>query len=501
MRNKEIIFESKDLCKSFLMTKAVDNVSIKIFKGEVRGLIGENGSGKSTLASMMAGILKPNKGEMFFYGKSYDPKDQVDAAKSGISMMVQEMNTIEGLKISENIFLGKENEFVKNGIVNRKNMNDKAKKVLVEFNLPEIQPDINIELISFENRKLIELAKSLYSKPKLFIIDEATTSLSRKGRDLLFEMIKKLKKQGTSILFITHNLEELMKICDTITVLRDGKLIDTVENNDLNEDLLKNMMVGREIKGDYYRKDYDTCISTNPVLEIKNITIPNVLKNISFNLNEGEILGIGGLAESGMHTLGKVIFGAKKAESGYIKDIKSGKQIKKINDAISNGIGYTSKNRDQEGIILLASIKDNIALPSLEKFGKLSFVNPKREKDFCLEATKKLKVKMNSIEQLVLYLSGGNKQKVVLSKWISRNCNVLILDSPTRGIDVMIKASIYNLMQKLVQNKKSIIMISEEILELIGMCDRVIILKDGEISKEFKRSKDLTEEKLVKHMI
>jgi len=500
MKN-DVILETKNLCKYFIGTKAVETVSLKILRGEIRGLIGENGSGKSTLASIIAGILIPNKGNMYFNGNIYKPANQIEANEVGISMMVQEMNTINGLTVAENVFLGKEKEFInRGGIVNRKKLNTKAKKLLEKFGIIEIDPDVYIEFLSFEDRKLIELAKSLYSKPKLFIIDEATTSLSQKGRNKLYETIYELKAEGCSVIFITHDLQELIKLSDSITILRDGELVSTLKNDNLEEDYLKNMMVGREIKGNYYRNDYDKEIKEEHVLEIKNIKA-NTLKNITFNLNKAEILGIAGLSESGMHDLGKVIYGAEEKQDGYIKIIKTEKKINYINDAISNGLGYVSKNRDQEAVMLTASIRENISLPNLDKFGKYFFVNPKKEKYFCEEAAKDLNVKMTSIDQLALYLSGGNKQKVALAKWISRESEILVLDSPTRGIDVGIKKSIYDLIQELVKNGISIIIISEEILELIGMCDRIIVLKNGEISKKFIRSYDLTEEKIVKYMI
>lgn len=498
---KQVMLELKSICKSFIETRALDNVSFDIFEGEIRGLIGENGSGKSTLASIIVGIIKPDQGEMLFYGKKYYPLDQIEANDVGISMIVQEMNTIEGLTVAENMFLGREEEFLVNKIINRKEMNDKTEQVLKEFGLSKIRPEVDIAIISFESRKLIELAKSVYSKPKLLIVDEATSTLSRDGRNKLFEIMNDLRNKGNTIIFITHDLQELIKICDTITVLRDGKLINTFDNNEITEDFLKNTMVGRQVKGEYYRNDYDKAKAANPVLEINNISSGETLVDVSFNLNKGEILGIGGLAESGMHTLGKIIFGSEKSDKGYIKLVETRKIIKNIKDSISNGMGYVSKNRDQEGVMLLASIRENISLPSLGKFGRFSFVNPKKERDYCLNAAKRLQVKMSSIEQLALFLSGGNKQKVALAKWIARECNILVLDSPTRGIDVMVKASIYDLMKELVKSQKSIIMISEEIIELIGMCDRVIILKKGKINKEFLRNKDLTEERIINFMI
>lgn len=498
---KEVFFKTEGLCKTFITTKAVDDVTIEIYKGEVRGLIGENGSGKSTLSSMISGILKHDKGKMIIKGKDYLPKNQIDANKSGVSIIVQEMSTIEGLTVAENIFLGNEKEFVSNGITNKKKMNEKAKMLLEEYNVSNIDTGVDVSFLSFEDRKMIELVKSVYFNPQIFIVDETTTALSQKGRKKLFEIIKGLKDKGSSIIFITHDLKELIEICDTITVLRDGKVIDTIVNENITEDILKKMMVGRELEGKYYRDDYTEHIMNEPVLEVRNVVIPGELKDINFDLYKGEILGIGGLTNSGMHELGKVAFGALTPESGHVKLVKSGKIIRNIREAIANGVGYVSKNRDQEALMLLASIKDNICLPSLNNLSKLFHIALGKEKKYASDGAEKLNVKMSSVEQFTLFLSGGNKQKVVLAKWLSRDSDILILDCPTRGIDVMVKASIYDLMQKLKESGKSIIMISEEILELIGMCDRIIILKNGEITSEIRRDRDLSEEAIIKYMI
>ena len=498
---KQVLFSCDGLYKTFISTKAVDNVSIRIDKGEIRGLIGENGSGKSTLVSIIAGILKQDEGRMVINGAHYSPRDQIDANNHGVSIIVQEMSTIEGLSVAENIFLGVEKEFSSGGMINKKKMNQKARLLLERFGISDIDIGIDVAFLSFEERKMIELVKAVYFDPQLFIIDETTTALSRKGRSRLFELIRELKEKDSSIIFISHDLEEIIESCDTITVLRDGKVIDTIENMDITEHDLKNMMVGRETEGNYYRDDFPEYDLKDTVLEVKNLSIAGELEDVSFTLQRGEILGIGGLTNSGMHELGKAIFGVKETDSGHVILTETGKEIKNIQEAIENSMGYVSKNRDQEGLMLLSSIKDNISLPSLNMIGRPFFVSPRKEKRFATDSANQLNVKMSSIEQFVLFLSGGNKQKVVLAKWLSRDSDILILDCPTRGIDVMVKASIYQLIRNLKEKKKSIIMISEELLELIGMCDRIIVLKNGRIATEFKRDRDLTEESVIKYMI
>lgn len=500
MSNK-VIFKTENICKSFLLNKAVDKVSIEIYSGEVRGLIGENGSGKSTFVSLITGILQPDDGKMFFNGKEHTPKNQLDSNKSGISIIVQEMSTLDGLTVAENIFLGNEKEFVVGGIVNKRKMNKKAKSLLDEYKVTNIDPGMNVAFLSFEERKMVELVKAVCNQPSIFIVDETTTALSQEGRVKLFEVINNLKKQGCATIFITHDLEELMGICDTITVLRDGEFVETIENKKITEHDLKTMMVGRELEHKYYREDYDEHVMEEPVLKIRELFVEGVLDDINFELFKGEILGIGGLTNSGMHELGKVLFGAEKPQKGWIEHVDSGKKIGCIRDSIAKGIGYVSKNRDQEALTLLASIKDNICLPSLDKIKNAFHISKGKEEKFSEAGAKRLNVKMSSIDQFTLFLSGGNKQKVALAKWLSRGSDILILDCPTRGIDVMVKASIYTLMQELKASGKSIIMISEEILELIGMCDRILILKNGKNSAEFLRNSDLSEETVIKYMI
>ena len=499
---KEVLMHIKDICKSFGPTKAVNNVTVDIYKSEIRGLIGENGSGKSTLVSMIAGIQKPDSGTMVFENREYSVQNQVEANKKGISIIVQEMSTLDGLTVAENIFFGHEDLFSKRGIRNLTRMNEKAKEYMSQFGLKDINPRANISLYNFEQRKLIELVKAAYLNPKLVIIDETTTALSQNGRDELYKLIKDLRKQGSTVVFISHDLPEVLELCDTITVFRDGHLIKTIENSsEVMEGDLKRLMVGRELTEKYYREDYGQPISDEVVLSVRNVNLPRILSDVNFDLHRGEILGIGGLSESGMHEIGKVIFGASPKSAGTVLLEEKNIQIKSIKQAIVNDMGYVSKNRDHEALINNASIKDNVCISSLDKLKNGIYISSKKEREFTQKYVEQLNLKMESVEQFISALSGGNKQKVALAKWIARNSQILVLDSPTRGIDVMVKAAIYELMEQLVAQGKSIIMISEEILELIGMCDRLLILKNGKISGEFLRSKDLGEEVIIQRMI
>ena len=314
--------------------------------------------------------------------------------------------------------------------------------------------------------------------------------------------MKRIKEEGNTVIFISHDLPEILDKADTITVLRDGDYIDTVQSKDVTEDDLKKLMVGREVTGDYYRNDYGTPISDEVVLSVKNVTVPKLIHDVSFDLHKGEILGFGGLSESGMHEIGKAIFGASFDREGEVV-LANGTHINDIPTAIKNSIAYTSKDRDNESAVMNQSIKDNIALPSLDNLtiGKTKLLSLSKIKDFALKFAKEMSVKMVNTDQFVSELSGGNKQKVVLSRWIGKGSDIVVLDSPTRGIDIKVKQDIYQLMDRMRKEGKSIIMISEELMELIGMCDRIIIMKDGAIKGELPRSKALNENSLISMMV
>ena len=313
--------------------------------------------------------------------------------------------------------------------------------------------------------------------------------------------MERIKKSGNTVIFISHDLPEILEKSDTITVLRDGVYIDTVSSKDMDEEGLRKLMVGRELEGDYYRKDYGDSIRDEVVLSVKKVSVPGILNDVSFELHRGEILGFGGLSESGMHEIGKAVFGASYDRSGSVV-LADGTQINDIPTAIANSIAYTSKDRDNESVVMNQSIGDNICLPSLDKLtSKWKFLSDRAMNDFANEYAKKMSVKMVNTEQFVSDLSGGNKQKVVLARWIGKDSDIVVLDSPTRGIDIKVKQDIYNLMNHRIKNGTSIIMISEELMELIGMCDRIIIMKDGKISGEIDRSVEIGENTLISMMV
>ena len=498
---EQTLLRLENVTKKFGNILAVDSVSFDIRKGEIHGLIGENGSGKSTISSIISGLYPCTSGKMILEDEEYMPKDLICANNKGISIIVQEMSTNEELTVAENIFLGKEKDFSRSGMIQYGKMNQKTRELLAGYGLEYIKPDEAIENYGFEERKLVELVKNTYFQPKLLIVDETTTALSVEGKRELLKVIRRLKDEGTAVVIISHDLNEIIELCCRITVLRDGKYVTTVENKEMTEDELKKYMIGREMAGHYYRSDMETHRNGKAALKVEKVSVKGVLDQISFELHQGEILGIGGLTDSGMHELGKVLFGAMKKDSGRVTALKNGRDIESISGAIREGIIYTSKNRDKEGLVLDASIKDNISLGNWKQIQKGKMIAPGKERLFAETHAENMETKMESVEQFVSTLSGGNKQKVVLAKWMAQNPDILILDSPTRGIDIKVKSSIYSLMQDLVKEKKAILLISEEILELIGMSDRVLVLRNGKIASELLREDTLTEEKIIDRMI
>jgi ribose transport system ATP-binding protein len=496
----EVILKAENIDKSFGVTHAINNVTLSFSKGEIHGLIGENGSGKSTLTSMLTGIYSIDSGKFILEGKELKARNQVEANLNGVSIIVQEMGTLSGLTVAENIFLGNEDKFVKFGIKNTTAMNREAQALLNKYGFNRISATMTIDNYNFENRKLVEIVKSTYFDPKVLVVDETTTALNQNGRNQLFKHMKRLRDMGHTVIFISHDLAEVIEQTDSISVLRDGVLIDTVKSSEVNEDDLKRLMVGRVLDDRYYRTDYGEPVSNEVVLSLKDVTVPAQIKNLSFDLHRGEILGIGGLSECGMHEVGKAVFGASYNREGNVT-LADGTHINSITAAIKHSIAYASKDRDNESLVVNDSISDNICLPSMDGLSLNHIILNKKLNQFADKFAKLISVKMVDVNQFVSDLSGGNKQKVVLARWIGKNSDIIVLDSPTRGIDVKVKADIYALMSEMKKQGKSIILISEEILELLGMSDRILIMKDGAISGEFMRDPALTEQDFIAKMV
>lgn len=498
--SREVLLKSDQIVKHFGLTHALNGISIEVRRGEIVGLIGENGSGKSTFSSIISGIYPPTSGTLELKGKPYKPTNAMDAQQHGISMVTQEMGTLPGIRVADNIFLGREELFARKGIVNHKKMYEAAKEALGRIGITDIDPEAPIARYSLEDRKLIEVVRAIYTDPEIFIVDETTTALSQKGRDIIYRLINKFCAENKAVIFISHDLEEIMEVCNKLIVLRDGDFIEELSKEQFEEERIKELMVGRKLTGDYYRNDYDGSFGDEVVLKAENIHVGHVLDGVTVELHKGEILGIGGLTDCGMHTLGKVLFGIEKPLYGSVI-LQDGTHIKNAKQAIANKIGYVSKNRDQEALILSASILDNTVLPSLDKIARTGLIMRRHEKAFTNVQVENLSIKCREIEQDVRDLSGGNKQKVVFGKWLGNESEIFILDCPTRGIDIGVKAFMYQLMYRLKKEGKSIVMISEELPELIGMSDRIMIMKDGKVQKTFERSAQLDESVLIKEMV
>ena len=498
----EAMLVMKNISKRFGSVVALNQVNLEVYPGEIRGLIGENGSGKSTISSIAAGMQKANEGEMVFQGKQWAPANMIESLQKGIGMVVQESGTISGVTVAENIFLGEMDAFKnKLGIVQKKKLNAKADEVMEAIGVSDVKGATPMASLDFQTRKLVEIAKVAMKDPKILVIDETSTALSQDGREIMYNLMNRYRKEGKSVIFISHDLEEIMDVCDTLTVLRDGNLIRTFQREEFDADEIRTSMIGRELQGDYYRSDYDCTHGEKVLLEGKHLTYKEGLKDISIALHEGEILGIGGLASCGMHDLGKALFGSLPLEKGEVVAYE-GIPIHSAYDAVKEKIGYVSKDRDVESLCLNADIRDNIAIAGMDKFKIGNFlITNKREIEYVDKQINDLSIKCASRNQLTSQLSGGNKQKVVFGKWIGCGSEILILDCPTRGVDIGVKQAMYNLMNDLKKQGKAILLISEELPELIGMSDRIFIMKDGEITKEFLRSATLTDGDIINYMI
>lgn len=499
---QEALVEVRNMCKNFGPTKALRGVDVKFYRGQIRGLVGENGSGKSTITSIMSGMQKATSGEMLYKGQPWNPSTMVEAQKAGISMVLQEANTIPNCTVAENIFAGRFDEFSRFGIVNIKRVNEEAQKMLDSFGITHIKAADNINQYGFEDRKLIEIVRCVSDETEIFVVDETTTALSHEGRRLLYQLIHKLKDNGKSVIFISHDMDEILEQCTDLTVLRDGEIIGHLDRAEMDapgaEKKIRFMMVGREIGDAYYRDDYDVSHRDEVALQLDHISFGSI-EDFSLTLHKGEIIGFGGLSGCGMHEIGRAAFGLEKLRAGKV--LVDGKEIHSCFEAIQGGVGYISKNRDNEALILEGAIGDNIVLPSLPSLAHATFINPAAERKMAEQEVANFRTKCSSSRQWVNTLSGGNKQKVSFSKWTAKGSDVIIMDCPTRGVDIGVKQFMYGVINDMKKQGKAIILISEELAELIGMADRIKIMKDFRVAKEFERTPELSEADIIEYMI
>jgi len=497
----ETILTIQGLSKSFGTTRANIHIDLNVYKGEIHGLIGENGSGKSTLISQIAGLYAPDEGMMLLNGSPYAPKSPLEANDNKVSMVVQELGIVSALPAGVNVFLGRTSKFSKYGIVSLKKLNQAANAEFEKWDLPKVQLTKLADGMMVETRKMIELARAMSVDPELLILDEITQSLSYNNRNKLYELLKKFKAMGRSAIVITHEVDELIGITDRITVLRDGEVAGVLTSKETTADEVKHLMVGREISGEYYRSDNEPDYDEQTVvLKASNLTVAGEIEDVSFEVHRGEILGFCGISDSGIHTVGKAVYGLEKLTYGSVT--LEGTELKSPTQALASNMAYVPKDRDNDALMMQASIWENFALPSTtELTGAACYISPGKLRALARKMTEKMTVKCRDIFQPMSDLSGGNKQKVNLGRWLAKDIKVLILDCPTRGVDVGVKAYIYSLMKEAKTKGIATILISDELTEALGMSDRLCVMKNGKLNTIIPRGEDFTEHSLIRVMV
>lgn len=478
--------------KSFPGVKALNNINFKVKKGTVHVLCGENGAGKSTLMKIINGIYKADSGEILIDEKVVDIHNPIQARSLGISMIFQELNYIPEMTIEESLFVG---SWPKGslGRVDWKEIRKKTLELLKKENL-HYSPETKLKNLTVSDIQMLEILKAISYNSEIIIMDEPTSAITQKEVGVLFAKINQLRDRGTSIIYISHKMDEIFTIADEITVFRDGNVVDTRPKEDYDMETVISQMVGRKLESNFPKEIIPI---GDTVLEVRNLTSPVFFKNVNFNVKEGEIVGFAGLMGAGRSEIMRALFGLDDFESGevYVKGEKT--IIKNVKSSIDKNIVMLSEDRRRYGIIPVRSVKENVSLTNLKKFIYGGKLHVKKENDTVRDYCEKMRVKTPTIETPILALSGGNQQKVILAKWMLTNPDVLILDEPTRGIDVGAKFEIYKLMTELVRQKKAVIMVSSELPELIGMCDRIYVVAKGHITGELAKE-DFSQENIMR---
>ena len=489
MENSTVL-ELRHITKRFPGVLALSDVSISLKRGSVHALVGENGAGKSTLMKILSGMYKQDEGEVWIGGDLANINNERDGFSYGVSMIYQELNSVLDMTVYENIFLGR---MLKKGIfIDKKEMKKRTQNVLQELGI-NISPEAYLRDLSVAQRQMVEIAKAILRNSKIFVMDEPTSSISLKETEVLFDFIRRMQKQGISILYISHRLEEIFEICDDITIIRDGNLVHSCRVNEISKDEIIQHMVGRKLSNQYPKEKADF---GDVALSVRGFS-GTQFNDVSFDVRAGEILGISGLIGAGRTEVVRAIFGLDKCISGKLEINGKNTLIKEPGDAIDAGIALVSEDRRRYGLVLCESVKHNISLVHIKQFlNKLHFIKKDAEKAAVDEKVRQLNIKASGINAAVNTMSGGNQQKVVLAKWMIQTPKVLILDEPTRGIDVGAKFEIYRLMVDFAKRGIAIIMISSELPEILGMSDRVLVMAEGEIKGEFE-TQDATQEKII----
>lgn len=468
--------------------------------GQIHALVGENGAGKSTLVSIIAGVQRPTAGQMTLFGDPYAPRDVVDARGRGVDIVVQEPGLVDSMTVEENLVLGREQLYAPWVAFNPRRRRKLAQLALAKLPRP-LNPSLTARELPMEDQKLVELARALSLNPRVLIVDEMSASLSKRGVRDLFAMLREFVGEQNLVIYISHHLEEVFELCDSVTVMKDGNVVRTLPVASTNEDELSTMMVGRATRKVMYRDGTGSVAHGDVVLRVRGLSVKDRFKDVDLELRRGEIIGIGGLVNCGSEALALALFGALTTTGGSVELTGRTVNVRTPRHAIRGGIGYVPGDRDRDGLILNVSIEKNVALASLPWLAKVGLLAPGLEGRVARRFIKDFKIACQGPNQQPLHLSGGNRQKVVLAKWLVRPNTVLILHNPTRGVDVGGKAEINTIVSDLAKRGLAIILISDDLPELIGMSDSIIIMRRGEISWRTSRSARPTEEELIAKML
>ena len=477
---KEYLLSMKNINKSFPGVLALDDVTLDILPSEIHALVGENGAGKSTLMRALSGISKIDSGTIYWKGTPVEISQPRDAQKLGISMIHQELAIIPYLDVGKNIFLGREPQLKVSGVIDWKKLYKQAQEQLDKLGL-DINPKAPVESLTIAQQQMVEVAKALSMDASLIVMDEPTSALTEKEVEALFSYMKKLRENGVSIIFISHRLNEIQRVSDRITILRDGKWIGTSEVENLTQDDIVKMMVGREVEQSAKKQAKP---SSEIVLKVENLSSGDEVHNVTFDLHKGEILGIAGLVGAGRSALAEAIFGSRKITSGYIELDHKKVKFASPQTAIEHGLGLVPEDRKAQGLFLNMAVWQNIVIAGIKKTTRFGFVRKAETQKISASLVDRLSIKTPNLGQQVKNLSGGNQQKVIIARWLSLKPKILILDEPTRGIDVGAKAEIHNLLKQLATEGVGVLMISSELPEILGVSDRILVMKEGYLVAE-----------------
>lgn len=477
----QYLLSMQNICKSFPGVQALDNVNLEVYPGEIHALVGENGAGKSTLMRALSGVAKMDSGTIYWKGQPVKINKPAEAQHLGISMIHQELAVIPYLDVGKNVFLGREPQGKVPGLINWKELYRQANIQLESMGL-DIDPRTPIVALTIAQQQMVEVVKALSLDSSLIVMDEPTSALTEKEVDALFKYMEKLKENNVSVIFISHRLDEIQRVADRVTVLRDGKWIGTSEVNGLTQDDIIRMMVGREIEQQVDKREKP---ESDIILSVKNLSSTSEVLDVSFDLHKGEILGIAGLVGAGRTALAETIFGFRKISSGHIELENEIVKFKSPRKAIEKGLGFVSEDRKDQGLFLNRAVWQNIIIAGIKNLTRFGFLKRRDSQKLSSSLVEKLDIKTPNLKQKVRNLSGGNQQKVIIARWLSLHPKILILDEPTRGIDVGAKMEIHNLLRQMADAGVAILMISSELPEVLGLSDRILVMRGGRLVAEF----------------